>query len=265
MNRPANVNIRSDQISQLVDELRNQPHDRLDDSKLFHDLHQKCRCCFEDLSQVSAQNIIQSWHREDFLAMTGVELSSESDNSSFLCLNCIELVKMSKIFIDLKGAADRMKNLQNRYNEFSQKLVEPTRMKEENESVMTIREFSIVEPKVEQDDSEDSNDKTLICDDDEFDDEQAEMNATLLPEHFEMPADDEVETESIQNIVPFPVDNNHDAEMNNPVSEPAAFSNEPINDISTSSNVVTSSSAAEPKPQSHVSLFHPLIIAFFLQ
>lgn len=122
MNRPVDNEFREQQILQSINSLNNQQHDQVDDDNLFIDHKIKCRCCLKKISDISGKNILHSWHRDAFKELTGVAMSLDKDFGYLMCLNCIEILKMSKIFIELGDAAENMKNAQNRYEKYVQNL-----------------------------------------------------------------------------------------------------------------------------------------------
>lgn len=97
-------NDQGEKVIKLINPFKDYQQNRKNNPNLFLGQFKKCRCCFSELIQHSGQHLIESWHRQAFLAMSGVELSTP-DSENYLCLHCAEILK---IFVELGQSAINM-------------------------------------------------------------------------------------------------------------------------------------------------------------
>lgn len=121
------VNDQDDKVIRFVNPFKNYHHQQKDDFSLFLNNFKKCRCCFSKFVNDSDQHIMDSQQRQAFLALTGIIKLSISDSENFLCLICVEMLK---IINDLREIAT---NLQKSYFNFLEDLVSDIKTEKEEE------------------------------------------------------------------------------------------------------------------------------------
>lgn len=71
-----------------------------------------CRCCFKLIPSISEQNFMQESHRDVLESITGVDIITGGDLSSFLCMKCINWLSAHG------NLSKKVATLQNGYYEF---------------------------------------------------------------------------------------------------------------------------------------------------